>query len=205
MGRVAAKAWAGWRPRGALGLVVFALLAACDPASQAFLPVPPEQKAVALQRMRFLSEVACLDAATRRAQERVLDGQGFDDKVRTGNRVSYADPLSHIYAGLFDDNIDLTLDGASSQRRGRVCSIGSPVLTIDEANAALQTILAARLVSDADRLPQALGLGTAVAVGGNAYLFEGEVYFVGVSTVGFRDNDGGEFQLPVVSISVFRG
>ncbi|NSX55061.1 hypothetical protein [Parasulfitobacter algicola] len=184
-----------------MGVIAFTL-ASCATAP---MGVSSAQNEIAKQRMRFLMEAACLNETTLRAQRQVLDKQGFADKRPDKGGLSYNDGPSLVFANL-DPNrwVVSNLDGLQKRIDGNGCSVGSPAISINDANDIVAQVLAPRLISDTRRLPATLGVGRSSTDGGNGYFFEDFAIVVSQGQITFSDAQGRSSVLPITNITVLR-
>lgn len=188
-------------------LLVPILLVLLSCAEQTFVDASPAQRQIAIQRMRFLVEAACVENTTPRAQAQVFDRQGFANRLRTGGRYTYGDPATLVFAGIQPEELTKPASQTRSVRvRGRMCSVGSPAVSYSDANQILQQILSTRLLasSPSRRLPEVVSVGVNQPTGAQGYFFEGISYVVGTAGLSVEDVSGQQIDLPLVSIGVFR-
>lgn len=176
-------------------------------AETTFVDASPAQRQVAIQRMRFLVEAACIENDRPSAQAQVFDKQDFPSRKKTGPRYIYGDPATLIFANIQPEKlIKPVSETRSAEVRGRMCSVGSPAVSYSDANAILQQILSTRLLASSPgrKLPDVISLGVNKPTGAQGYFFEGISYVVGTAGLAIEDENGQQANLPLVSIGVFR-
>ena len=185
--------------------VVFAaaLLTACTDGPP--LPVTAAENEIAVQRARFLFEAACVSNDTRRGQERAFDQQDIFAKDRSGNQINYVDPGALVFASLLPDHFDReNAEGKLTRRLGRSCAVGSPAISITDANRILQQIVATRFAAstdDAFREIEGIGEDDSGALG---FFWRDMVFTVNPATFEFTDAEGNVTSVDLVSLNVFR-
>ncbi|WP_208348044.1 hypothetical protein [Pseudaestuariivita rosea] len=181
------------------------LLASLTACSTSPMGVSLAQNEIAKQRMRFLLEAACINERTTRSQKRVLDGQGFSTSNADNGGFTYNDGNSLVFANLSPkEEAFFNDDGRPNRIEGRACSVGSPAVSVRDANEIVAQVLAPRLVSDTRRLPAVIGVGQSPNDGGNGYFFQDVAIVVGQGKIDMRAETGESLSLPMANITVIR-
>ena len=189
--------------RALFPLLVFAALSACTDTP---LPVSAAENEIAIQRARFLFEAACVSNPTTRTQERAFDAQNLFSKDRTGGQINYADPGALVFAALLPDRIEREdEEGRTTFHPGRSCAVGSPAISIRDANRIMQQIVATRFATgpegDKFREIEIIGEGPEGALG---YFWNDMSLTVNRATVDVTDISGETTPIDLVSLNLFR-
>ena len=188
----------------ALAALGLAALTACTDTP---LPVSAAENEIAVQRARFLFEAACVSNTTRRAQERAFDAQNLFAKDRTRGQVNYVDPGALVFAALLPDYFDRENDeGQVVRQTGRSCAVGSPAISIRDANLIMRQIVATRFATGAegDRFREIEEIGEDPESGAIGFFWPDMVLTVSNATVDITDQSGETTEVDLVSLNLFR-
>ena len=190
-------------------LLPLALLAAgCVPTNP--IGADAATEAAAFQRMRFVAEAVCLNNRTRGGQDRAARALGFPLRER-GDQGStlYVNPatLTFLRLGPSPQQTVTAADGRVVRYQGNGCSVGSPAVSLSNANRVAGEMLQARLV-EGDRLTATpVGAGTNAADGVGLF-FDDLSVTVPLATTVFSNPETGEAAQvvhPVVLVIHSRG
>ena len=140
-------------------LPVLLLLGACVQATSTSFP--PEQRQIALQRMRFAVEAVCLNNTTQRTQERAARSVGFTNREVIDGEIVYVNPATLTFLQFAQSPVlgFERPDGQPTSVQGPGCGVGSPAVDVMAANRLIGEILAPRLVEGDSTVAAVVALG----------------------------------------------
>ncbi|UWQ18027.1 hypothetical protein [Jannaschia sp. M317] len=186
----------------AVALLTLAVLAGCV-SNTAPVQTSAAFRATASERIQFALEAVCLNNTTRAAQNRAARSLGFPIAEREGASTVYVNPttLTFLRIGPAPDQF-ITTEAGRLAYRGSGCSVGSPAVGIQGANAISGRVLAARLADGTDLLNRPVSAGTN-ELGGAGFFFEDLSVTLPIADTTFTNEQTGESETishPVILI-----